>query len=134
MQTRTTTTVTADLVDDLNHMNHALGLRLLEYARDEWYRQAGLWEGRPWSSDEHFATIVLNINMNYRLECFREETLSVLTEPGTHGSKSYTLSQQLLKANGEVAIEGTCTSLIMDMRTHETLAVPEALACHFPGE
>ena len=134
MQTSTTATVTADLVDDLNHMNHALGLRLLEYARDEWYRQAGLWEGRPWSSNEHFATIVLNINMNYRQECFLDETLTVVTQPQKRGSKSYTLAQQLIKADGEVAIDGTCTSLIMDMRSHETMAVPEVLARHFPTD
>ncbi len=124
-------TVEAECVDDLGHLNHALGLRYLEYARDDWYRAAGLWDGRPWSDKEHLSSIILNVNFNYRAECFLDEKLHVVTKPVSRGQKSFVLAQQLIKADGSIAVEGNSTSLIMNLRTRETLPIPESLARYF---
>lgn len=45
-------------------------IQILEYARDDCYQKAGLWNGRSWTQIETLVGIVLNINFNYRLECF----------------------------------------------------------------
>ena len=42
--------------------------------------------------------------VDYRLECFVDEPVSVLTRPKRLGTKSYTFAQQLLKADGEIAV------------------------------
>ncbi len=115
-------------VDDLGHLNHVFALQILEYARDDWYAEAGLWGGRPWSAAENLATLVLNINFNYRQECFLDEALQIITRPLERGSKSFTLSQQVIKPDGGVAIDGTATSLVMDMGKHRSVQVPECLA------
>ena len=115
-------------VDELGHMNHVAAVEILQYARDDWYRQAGLWQGHPWSGDENLGTLVLNLDVNYRLECFLDEAIRVVTRPLYRGSKSYTLAQEILKADGRVAIDAEVTSLVMDMAAHETLPVPECLA------
>lgn len=120
-------------VDDLGHLNHVFALQLLEYARDDWYAEAGLWEGRCWSGDENLATLVLNINVNYRAECFLGEDLKIITLPRERGSKSFTLEQQIIKPDGTIAIEGSVTSLVMDMERHRTLPVPECLARYLPA-
>jgi len=120
-------------VDDLGHLNHVFALQILEYARDDWYAEAGLWEGRPWSGAENLATLVLNINFNYRLECFLDEALQITTRPVERGSKSFTLSQQVIKSDGGVAIDGTATSLVMDMEQHRSVPVPECLARYLPA-
>lgn len=133
MQTLTRSTITADHIDEYGHMNHALGLRLLEWARDDWYRQAGLWQGRAWTADEALGTIVLNLNVNYRAECFEGEAVEIVTEPLSLGSKSFVLGHSMRKDDGRVAIDGTCTSLIMDLRQRITLPVPESLARLFPA-
>ncbi|MEM7206586.1 MAG: acyl-CoA thioesterase [Pseudomonadota bacterium] len=133
MKLESTVVVTAEYIDDLGHMNHALGLRLFEFARDEWYAKAGLWEGRPWSDDEHLGTIVLNLNVNYRRECFLDEELTVSTEPLKRGRKSYVLKQEMRKADGTVALDLTTTCLIMDMRERKTIEIPASLARHFPA-
>lgn len=115
-------------VDELGHLNHVAAVDILQYARDDWYQQAGLWEGRAWSGAENLATLVLNIDVNYRLECFLDEALSVVTKPLSRGCKSFILSQEIVKADGQVAIDASVTSLIMDMVTHQTLEVPQCLA------
>lgn len=128
----TSTKVTAAQVDDLGHLNHVFALQLLEYARDDWYADAGLWQGRRWSGAENLATLVLNVNVNYREECFLDEDLKIITRPIERGSKSFTLAQQIVKPNDAIAIEGTVTSLVMDMEQHRTLPVPECLARYLP--
>jgi len=120
--------VTPAQVDDLGHLNHVFALQILEYARDDWYAEAGLWQGRRWSGAENLATLVLNINFNYRAECFLDEALKIVTRPVQRGNKSFVLAQQIVKADGVVAIEGTATSLVMDMEEHRSLPVPECLA------
>ena len=120
-------------VDDLGHLNHVFALQLLEYARDDWYAEVGLWEGRPWSGAENLATLVLNINFNYRQECFLDEALQIVTRPVERGSKSFTLAQQVIKSDGGVAIDGTATSLVMDMEQHRSVQVPECLARYLPA-
>ena len=127
-------TVAAAQIDELGHLNHVSAVDILQYARDDWYAAAGLWGGRAWSGDEVLATLVLNININYRLECFLDEALEVVTRPLHRGNKSFTLAQEIIKADGRIAIDGSVTSLIMDMEQHQTLPLPECLARHFPAD
>ncbi|MFT5503169.1 MAG: acyl-CoA thioesterase FadM [Gammaproteobacteria bacterium] len=117
-----------DQIDELGHLNHVSALKVLEYARDDWYQAAGLWEGRSWSADEALSAIVLNVNFNYRLECFSGETVTVKTRALNRGAKSFGLIQEISKEDGRIAIEGTATSLVMNLKEHQTLAVPDCLA------
>jgi acyl-CoA thioesterase FadM len=117
-----------DHIDELGHLNHVSALKILEYARDDWYEAAGLWEGRSWSGDEALSSIVLNVNFNYRLECFSDETVTVKTRSLDRGSKSFSLAQEIIKEDGRTAIDGSATSLVMNLKEHQTLAVPECLA------
>ena len=74
----------------------------------------------------------MNINYNYRLECFLGERLRILTRPGSRGRKSFVLAHEIVKPDGSVAIDGEATSVIFDLRTRETLLVPERVARHLP--
>jgi thioesterase-3 len=114
--------------DELGHLNHVSAIKYLELARDIWYGECGLWGGRPWSEDEPLGTIVLNVNINYRQECFEGEVLVVTTLPKDMGSKSFTLKHEIIKPDGVLAIDGEVTSLIMDMNQKITLPVPYSLA------
>ena len=67
--------VSPQQVDELGHLNHVAAVDILQYARDDWYQAAGLWRGRAWSGAERLVTLVLNMNVNYRLECFLDESL-----------------------------------------------------------
>ncbi len=119
-------------VDELGHLNHVAAVDILQYARDDWYQAVQLWQGRPWSGAERLGTLVLNLNVNYRRECFLDETLEVFTRPLERGEKSYTLEQAIVKFDGSVAIDARVTSLVMDMQSRETLPVPLSLARYLP--
>ena len=133
MQFASITRVQSKHVDELGHLNHVFALEILEYARDDWYAEAGLWDGRPWSGDETLQTLVLNINANYRLECFLDEELKVLTSPLQRGTKSFMLAQEIIKPDGRVAIDGTATSIVRDAAQQATIPVPECLARYLPS-
>ena len=133
MQFVSITRVQQKHVDELGHLNHVAAVDILQYARDDWYREAGLWEGRPWSGDENLATLVLNININYRAECFLDEELRIVTQPLHCGRKSYALAQEIIKPDDSVAIDGVVTSLVMDMERRQTLPVPDCMARYFPA-
>ncbi len=124
--------VAARQVDELGHLNHVAAVEMLERARDDWYREAGLWDGRPYSGDETLGTLVLNLNVNYRAECFLDEELRVITRPLERGRKSYVLAQEIVKADGTVAIDARVTSIVMDLEARATLEVPASLARYLP--
>ena len=132
MITETRFTIDAAHTDELEHLNHVSAIKLLEYARDDWYEKAGLWGGRPWSDAETLATIVVNINVNYLAECFLNEEVMVKTFPIEKGTKSYTLGQEILKSDGSVAVAGQSTSVVMDMKDHGVIPVPESMAPLMP--
>ena len=115
--------------DRLGHLNHVQAVEYLERARRDWYRACGLWdEGR-----EHFGVVVLNVNVDFRRECFLGEHLRVMTRPNTLGRKSFTMAQRVIKADESVAIEGEATSVVMDLEFRTTLVVPRCVAENFPA-
>ena len=118
--------------DSLGHLNHVQAVEYLERARDDWYQAADLWDGRPWSDSETLATVVVNVNINYRLECFLGEQLVVETAPVVKGSKSFTLGHKIIKPDGQIAIDGEATSVIMDMSSRSIIPVPECLGRYLP--
>jgi|TARA_Y100000588_G_scaffold121828_1_gene133471 acyl-CoA thioesterase FadM len=75
---------------------------------------------------------VVNINYNYRGECFLGETLCIITAPVKRGHKSFVLSHEIIKPDGSKPIDGFATCLIMDMKTHKAIPVPDWIAEHFP--
>ena len=133
MKTTSHIEVLKEHTDSLGHLNHVQAVEYLERARDDWYQQCELWEGRPWSDDENLATVVVNISVNYRLECFLGETLTVTTFPVNMGTKSFTLGQEITKPDGDVAIDGQATSVIMDMGRRGVIPVPACLARYLPA-
>ena len=66
MRTETTIVVAQQHTDELGHLNHVAAVRMLEQARDEWYRVCGLYS----DAAAPYGTVVVNINYDYRHECF----------------------------------------------------------------
>ena len=122
-------TVTQAHCDELGHLNHVEAVRYLERARGGWYRQCGLYDG---TGGQSLGTVVVNIDYNYRVECFVGERLKVTTRPVSMGTRSFTLEHAIIKPDGRTAIDGQCTSVIMDLAERSIIFVPECLAVHFP--
>ena len=122
-------TVTEAHCDELGHLNHVEAVRYLERARTQWYRECGLFDA---GSGGAFGTVVVNIDYDYRVECFVGERLKVTTRPVSMGTRSFTLKHAIIKPDGRTAIDGRCTSVIMDLAERSIVPVPECLAVHLP--
>ena len=121
--------VTQAHCDELGHLNHVEAVRYLERARAQWYRECGLFDG---DGGQSHGTVVVNVDYNYRVECFVGERLKVTTRPVSMGTRSFTLMHEIVKPDGRVAIDGQCTSVIMDLSERSIIPVPECIAAHLP--
>lgn len=91
------------------------------------FRSCGLYSGSP----RRYNSVVVNINYDYRRECFIDEELSVVTRPERMGAKSIVLSHQIIKPDGGIAVSGKATSVVMDMQERTIILVPDCVATHF---
>lgn len=131
METTTVIEIAHELTDELNHLNHVEAVRLLESAREDWYTACGLYIDKP-EDEWPLSAVVVNVNYNYRMECFLGESVKVMTRPGSMGTKSFTLEHEIIKPDGQVAIDGNATSVIMDTTERVIIPVPACMAKHLP--
>ena len=80
---------------------------------------------------KHLGTVVVNIDVNYRRECFAGARLTVVTKPQARGRKSYVLHQEIFDDDGACVCDANVTSVIMDMSTRKTAPLPASLAEQF---
>ncbi len=114
--------------DRLGHLNHVQAVRMLERARGHWYAANGLRD-----AGRNYVPVVVNINYNYRRECFLGERLRVMTRGQRLGRKSFTLGHEIIKPDGTIALQGAATSVIMDLDSRVIVTVPECVASHVPA-
>lgn len=128
-------TVVADDLDNLGHVNNARYLDYLERGRTQWYDDAELVERCAEAeqiSRGTLGTVVVNVNIDFRAECTTGDVLEVRTLPARVGSKSLAVRQQIVKDNGELAAEATVTSVVMNLGTRKSVALPESVRALFP--
>ena len=121
--------VSAAEIDSLGHVNNARFLEYLERGRVGWYNQCGLFDETP--HGRRLGTVVANINVNFRLECFQGERLRVISQPRSMGKKSYLIYQEIRNANDRLVTDAEVTSVVMDLDTRQTVMIPAVLADHF---
>ncbi len=124
METRTVIEVAEEHTDNLDHLNHVMVVRFFERARTDWYNACGLFSG------EHgnLGTVVVNINYDYRRECFLGERLEAVARGVSMGTKSLILAHELVKPDGSVAVQGRATSVVMNMDERQLIPVPDCVA------
>lgn len=126
METETIIEVTDEHTDNLGHLNHVAAVRFLELSRGDWYSACRLFSGEF----GRLGTVVVNINYDYRRECFKGERLRVLCRGESMGTKSMVLAHEIVKPDGQVAVAGRATSVVMDLDVRGIIPIPECVARH----
>lgn len=116
-------------LDELGHVNNARFLEYFERGRMDWYNRCDPALNNP--DGRHQGTVVVNIDVNYRRECFSGARLSVVTRAHARGRTSYVLHQEIFASDGECVSDAKVTSVIMDMDTRKVAPLPETLAKQF---
>jgi YbgC/YbaW family acyl-CoA thioester hydrolase len=119
-------------IDELGHVNNARFLEYFEHGRLDWYNRCD--PALNNLTDKRLGTVVVNIDINYRRECFCGAQLSVVTKPYTRGRTSYVLHQEIYDHEGRCVSDAKVTSVVMDMNTRKTTSLPESLANQFGPE
>ena len=113
-------------IDELGHVNNAHFLEYFERGRMDWYNRCDPALNNP--DGQHLGTVVVNIDINYRRECFSGAQLSVVTRAHTRGRTSYVLHQEIFASDGECVSDAKVTSVVMDMGTRRVASLTETLA------
>lgn len=129
METSLTIVVRPTEVDVNGHVNNAKYVEYLEWGREEWYERGGLPYDRL--NEMGAITVTVNINLNFRRECRQGEDLTIVTRPSRAGRTSFTLAQEIRKADGAVAADGTVTLVTIDPATRKSRPLPDELAAAF---
>lgn len=117
--------VAASDLDDLGHVNNARYLDYLERGRTRWYREVGLIrQCADALGISELGTVVVNVNIDFKRECAADDALVVTTQVARVGARSFTVTQQVLKASREVAATATVTSVVMDLAERRSVVLP----------
>jgi thioesterase III len=117
--------VVASDLDELGHVNNARYLDYLERGRTTWYAVDGLIEACISDANPPaLGTVVVNVNIDFRSECARGDNLTVSTAAERVGRKSFTVRQQIHKADGTLAAEASVTSVVMDLNSRSAITLP----------
>jgi thioesterase-3 len=112
-------------VDDLGHLNNGVYIANLERARIAFYQHINLELESP--PPKGLGTVVVNMNINFRLECFAGDHLQILTRAHSRGGRSYILSQTITRNDNEVVCDALVTNVIMDLNRRSVVDIPPAL-------
>jgi thioesterase-3 len=119
-------------IDELGHVNNARFLEYFERGRMDWYNRCD--PALNNNTGPHLGTVVVNIDINYRRECFSGDRLIVVTRAHTRGRTSYVLDQEIYASDGQCVCDAKVTSVVMDMGTRKVAPLPEKLAKQFARE
>lgn len=128
MEHRYEVEVTAQHTDELGHLNHVQAVEILQNARLALYDTWGLRDNGLGSG---YGTVVVNIDVSFRRECFLGDRLTVVTRPVSVGNKSFVVAQAILRSDGEIAVEGKITSVVMEMAARAIVPVPAPFLGYF---
>jgi YbgC/YbaW family acyl-CoA thioester hydrolase len=112
-------------VDALGHLNNGVYIANLERARIAFYQHINLELESP--PPKGLGTVVVNMNINFRLECFAGDRLQILTQAHSRGGRSYILSQTITRNNNEVVCDALVTNVVMDLNSRSVVEIPPAL-------
>ena len=126
METTLEIPVRSTEVDYLGHVNNAKYLEYMEWGREDWIRRAG------YSFDDLYdrgiGTVTVNINIDYLGECYKGDILLVKTRPVKIGRSSFVLHQEIFKKDsGEKVSNAHVTTVLIDMETRKSMAIPPFL-------
>jgi YbgC/YbaW family acyl-CoA thioester hydrolase len=118
-------------IDVNGHVNNAKYVEYLEWGREEWYDRQGFSYDRLLKLGA--ATVVVNVNLNYRRPCVQGDRLRIITWPERRGRTSFVLAQKVEKEGGEVVADARVTLVTTDPATGRSRPLPEEFAALFPA-
>jgi YbgC/YbaW family acyl-CoA thioester hydrolase len=123
MSTRTPLTIEPRHCDLYGHMNNAAYAELLEEGRWDFITRRGY--GRDTVTELNQGPVVLQLNIRFRRELSPGEQVIVESHLSQMRSRSATVSQRILAADGQVACEAEATLGLFDLGSRRLIAPNE---------
>ena len=111
-------------LDSLNHVNHAVYLNYLEYARIQYLKDAGI----PFDSfiKDGIYIVIVNMNINYRKSAKMYDELEIIGEIKKSGYSSITMHQKIVHSGTkELICDAEGTYVFVDAKTEKAIPIPD---------
>lgn len=109
--------ITEDLLDFLDHVNHAHYLALYENARWHQYKEFGYTPAH--AKKEQLAPIVLDSHIKYRKEIKLGEKITIITEHLEYRGPLCTVKQSMINESGRKASVAQFTIALFDLERRQ---------------
>ncbi len=126
MNSRIDIVVRSTEIDVNGHVNNAKYAEYLEWGREAWYDQAGLFYNVL--RDLGVYTVVVNLQMNFMRECIQGDRLWITCKPSSIGRTSYVFDQEITNQNHVRCMESRVTCVTVSVKTRKSCEVPYELA------
>ncbi|MGW5723223.1 acyl-CoA thioesterase [Amycolatopsis sp. NPDC003865] len=110
-------------LDTLGHLNHAVYHSYGEVSRLELFEAAGGLEG---FKKANLASVLLETHVVFRRELRAGDEVDVTCEVKFGSGKTFKMDSNILKLDGTLAAEITCTLGLMDLERRKLVADPRA--------
>jgi acyl-CoA thioester hydrolase len=107
--------------DSYAHVNNAVYLHYLEYARWEFLKDIGFDYNAMLEAG--FAVYISRIDINYKKSAYPDDELLITSEPVKKGAVSGTLEQKIIRG-GDILIEAKVTWAFVDSKTGTPVKIP----------
>jgi YbgC/YbaW family acyl-CoA thioester hydrolase len=111
-------------LDTFGHVNNARYLDLYEEARWDFISKYGY--GLKDIMEKKQGPVILEVTCKYRRELVNRETITIVSTTAANKGKIMTISQQMLKENGDLASEATFTIGFMDLEKRKLIVPPDS--------
>jgi len=106
-------------LDSYGHVNNAVYLALYEEARWQFITEGGY--GYAQVKESQKGPVILNLEVSFKRELTNREVIIIRSIPVMFRGKIMKLSQQMIKADGEVASEAEFTIGFMDLKLRKLI-------------
>ncbi|MDD6487232.1 MAG: thioesterase family protein [Spirochaetales bacterium] len=125
MRTTACHTVRSYECDSYGHVNNAVYLNYLEYARTEFMRSIGFDYNKCVESG--FYLYVTHIDIYYKFSAFLDDKLIIETAPLKTGAVSGTFKQIIKKEDGSICVEAEVSWASVNAKTQRPAKIPDEL-------
>lgn len=106
-------------IDELRHVNNSRYLTYFEEARIRYNQAVAPWD---W---QRVGFLIASANVNYRRPLFLRDEPIIYVRTSRLGTKSFEMEYVIVNKNGELVADGTTTQVAIEMKTFQTIPIPE---------
>ncbi len=112
-------------IDINGHVNNAKYLEYLEWGREDWFEQRGLFYNVL--KEAGIVTVVAHVSADYTEAAVQNDKLRIFTELKSIGNTSFVMKQWIKNQRDELVLKAEFIMVTIHPETHKKVRVPDVI-------